>query len=138
MRLDTAIFLLRMSLGVCFVWFGTLKFFPSVSPAEQLALMTIDLLTFGLIVPVVAIKLLALWEVLIGIGFIWGKKLEWTLGIFLVHMVLTFTPLVFFPDLCFTNPPYAFSLVGQYIVKNLVLIMGGVIVYITYREKKRF
>ena len=33
--------LLRISLGIVFFWFGVLKLFPNVSPAEELATKTI-------------------------------------------------------------------------------------------------
>src|SRR3989339_1089205 len=130
MKLERAIVFLRVSLGICFLWFGMLKFFSGMSPAEQLAIMTMDILTFGLIPSAIAIKLLALWEVVIGIGFLFGKQIKWVLGLFFIHMILTFSPLVMFPEICFTQVPFALTLVGQYIVKNVVLIMGGVIIYI--------
>lgn len=38
--------LLRWSIGFIFVWFGALKFFPGLSPAQELATSTIELLTF--------------------------------------------------------------------------------------------
>ncbi len=41
--------LLRISIGLVFVWFGVLKFWPGLSPADRLATETIDLLSFGLI-----------------------------------------------------------------------------------------
>jgi hypothetical protein len=41
--------LLRISLGIVFLWFGVLKFFPNVSPAQELATRTIGVLTGGLI-----------------------------------------------------------------------------------------
>lgn len=31
--------LLRVSLGIVFFWFGFLKFFPGVSPAQELAIL---------------------------------------------------------------------------------------------------
>ena len=37
--------LLRVTLGIVFVWFGILKFFPNVSPAQELATRTITVLT---------------------------------------------------------------------------------------------
>ena len=137
MKLERAILFLRISLGICFLWFGMLKFFSGMSPAEQLAIMTMDILTFGLIPSAIAIKLLALWEVVIGIGFLFGKQIKWVLGLFFIHMALTFFPLVMFPETCFTQVPFALSLVGQYIVKNVVLIMGGVIIYILDAEVKQ-
>ncbi|WP_310440576.1 DoxX family membrane protein [Sulfuricurvum sp.] len=137
MKLERAILFLRISLGICFLWFGMLKFFSGMSPAEQLAIMTMDILTFGLIPSAIAIKLLAFWEVVIGIGFLFGKQIKWVLGLFFIHMALTFSPLVMFPEICFTQAPFALSLVGQYIVKNVVLIMGGVIIYILDSEVKQ-
>ena len=43
--------LLRVSLGVVFLWFGALKFFPDLSPAQDLATRTISVLTMGLVPP---------------------------------------------------------------------------------------
>lgn len=135
MQLHKAVTLLRIALGVNFLWFGMLKFFSGISPAESLATMTIDVLTFGLVPS--GIEILALWEVTIGIGFLSGKYLTYVLRIFMVHMVLTFTPLVFFPELCFTNAPFALTLTGQYIIKNLVFIMAGVMICIVHKEGKK-
>ncbi len=36
---------LRVALGVVFLWFGALKYFPDLSPAQTLALKTIEALT---------------------------------------------------------------------------------------------
>jgi hypothetical protein len=33
-------------------------------------------------------------------------------------------PLFFFPHVSFTHAPYGFTIVGQYIVKNLVFLAG--------------
>ena len=129
--------LMQISIGISFFWFGMLKFFSGMSPAEQLAIMTMDVLTFGIIPSATAIKLLALWEVLIGLGLLFGRQIRWVLVLFFVHMGFTFSPLVLFPEICFTHVPYALTLVGQYIVKNLVLIMGGVIIYILDTETKQ-
>ena len=53
---------LRVSLGVVFLWFGALKFFPGLSPAADLAARTIGTLSFGLIPPATAVMILAIWE----------------------------------------------------------------------------
>ena len=66
------VFLLRISLGVVFLWFGALKFFPGLSPAETLAGRTIERLTGGLISQHLAVPMLATWESLIGIGLLLG------------------------------------------------------------------
>ena len=46
---------LRIALGVVFLWFGVLKFFPNLSPAETLVGRTIEQLTFGVIRPDVSL-----------------------------------------------------------------------------------
>jgi hypothetical protein len=53
---------LRTSVGIVFFWFGVLKFFPGLSPAEDLAARTISSLTFGLVTPAVSLPVLATWE----------------------------------------------------------------------------
>ena len=52
--------ILRISLGVVFLWFGVLKFFPGLSPAQSLAARTIDILTFGVVPSSVSVPVLAL------------------------------------------------------------------------------
>ncbi len=116
--------LLRWSLGIVYLWFGALKFFPGLSPAENLAQDTIRVLTFGILPDQVSIILLAIWEVGIGLIFFSGRWTRFGVGAAVVHMILTFTPLVFFPSVSFTHAPYGFTLVGQYIVKNLVFLVA--------------
>jgi len=47
---------LRISVGIVFFWFGALKFFPSLSPAEDLAARTIAALSFGIVKPAVSVN----------------------------------------------------------------------------------
>src|SRR6266850_1286825 len=125
--------LLRISLGVVFFWFGVLKFFPGLSPAHDLAERTIHDLTFGLVGPSISLPVLAAWETLIGIGLIAGRFLRATLFLLAVQMLGTFLPLVFYPGETFTQFPYAPTLEGQYIIKNLVLIGAAMVVGSTVR-----
>jgi uncharacterized membrane protein YphA (DoxX/SURF4 family) len=124
---------LRICLGINFLWFGVLKFFPGLSPAQSLAARTIEKLTFGLIQPELSVFLLAVWETLIGLGLITGVFLRGTLFLLWVQMVGTMTPLVLFPAETFTAVPYAPTLEGQYIIKNMVLISAGLVVGSTVR-----
>lgn len=123
-RLKLLLTLLRISFGIIYCWFGMLKFFPEMSPAEDLAKETIRVLTFGLIPDNVSIILLAIWEVLLGLLFFSNRFQRLAIRLALLHMACTFLPLAFFPNLSFTHPPYAFTLVGQYIVKNLVFVVA--------------
>ncbi len=124
---------LRISLGVVFFWFGVLKFFPGLSPADQLASTTISTLTFGLVPGNVAVLVLAVWECAIGLGLMLGIFLRLTLLLLFLQMLGTFTPLLLFPEETFTRFPYAPTLEGQYIIKNLVLIAAGIIIGATVR-----
>lgn len=127
------ILLLRVSLGVVFFWFGVLKFFPGLSPAQALAARTIEKLTFGAMPPQVSVPVLATWECLIGLGLISGFFMRTTLLLLFLQMLGTLTPLVFFPQEAFTQFPYAPTLEGQYIIKNLILVSAGIVIGATVR-----
>jgi uncharacterized membrane protein YphA (DoxX/SURF4 family) len=129
--------LLRISLGIIFLWFGVLKFVPGASPAQSLATRTIEMLSFGIIGPEVSIVLLASWETLIGLGLIFGVFLRTTLFLLFLQMLGTLTPLVLFPGETFMQAPFAPSLEGQYIIKNLVLIASGIVIGATVRSNAK-
>ena len=124
---------LRIGLGTVFLWFGVLKFVPGLSPAQDLAERTIHDLTFGLVGPSISLPVLAAWETVIGIGLIAGRFLRATLFLLAIQMLGTFLPLVFYPGETFTQFPYAPTLEGQYIIKNLVLIGAAMVVGSTVR-----
>lgn len=121
--------ILAISIGLVYLWFGVLKYFPQLSPAETLAKNTIDLLTFGIIPGNISIILLAIWETLVGILLIFNLYRKQAIIIALVHMVFTFTPLFLFPNQSFADLPVGFSLVGQYIFKNIIIISALITLY---------
>lgn len=127
------VFLLRVSLGIVFFWFGVLKFFPGLSPAQDLATRTIGVLSLGLIPPALALLILAVWETLIGLGLISGVFMRFTLLLLFLQMLGTMTPIILFPGEVFTIVPIAPTLEGQYIIKNLVLISAGLVIGATVR-----
>jgi uncharacterized membrane protein YphA (DoxX/SURF4 family) len=128
-----AVPLLRIALGIVFLWFGALKFFPGLSPAQDLAARTIEQLTLGLVPPAVALPVLAAWESLIGLGLVAGRYLRATLLLLAVQMLGTMTPLLLFPAETFTIFPIAPTLEGQYIIKNIVLVAAAMVVGATVR-----
>jgi uncharacterized membrane protein YphA (DoxX/SURF4 family) len=134
LKLKRWVALLRISIGIIYIWFGMLKYFPGVSPAEDLAKETIHLLTFGLIGPDLSLLLLAVWETVIGVFLIAGLFKRISFWLVLVHMICTFTPLVLLPQLSFTQMPFSLTLVGQYIIKNIVIICALCVVN-TFDEK---
>jgi uncharacterized membrane protein YphA (DoxX/SURF4 family) len=125
--------LLRLALGLVFFWFGVLKFFPGASPAEELAGRTIETLTFGLIPQDVALRILAVWEVAIGIGLFLGRWMRAVLLLLFVQMLGTITPLFLFPSETFTIFPIAPTLEGQYIIKNVVIVASAIVLGATVR-----
>lgn len=120
--------LLRVGLGIIFFWFGALKLFPDLSPAEDLVRDTVYFIDPDIFIPV-----LAVWEMAIGLGLILGKFMRITLLLLFLQMPGTALPLVIKPDAVWTTFPYALTLEGQYIVKNLVLISGGIVLGGTVR-----
>ena len=127
-KLHTPIVMLQISIGILYVWFGMLKFFPGLSPAEDLAKETIHLLTFGVISPEISILLLAVWETAVGILLLFGLFHRATMVLVLTHMALTFTPLILLPQVSFTHTPYALTLVGQYIIKNITIVCALIVI----------
>lgn len=120
--------LLRWAIGINYFWFGALKFFEGLSPAENLAKDTIRILTFGLIPDATNLLLLTIWEVVIGILFLIGFFVRFGAIAAVIHMVFTFMPLFFFPEVSFSHAPYGFTIVGQYIVKNLVFLAALIVI----------
>ncbi len=104
-RLRLATVILRISIGIIYLWFGGLKFFPGLSPAEDLAEKTINLLTLGLIHSRLSLFLLAIWETLAGVLLITGLFKRITFAIVLSHMALTFTPPNFVTSTFFCPSP---------------------------------
>ena len=132
----TKINLICVSIGIVYLWFGMLKFFVGISPAEDLAKATIEQLTFGILTPELSIILLAIWETLIGLLLIGHLFVKFALKLALIHIVLTFLPFLFFPDLVFTQAPFSLTLLGQYIIKN-VIILGVLIVLLKESNQLR-
>jgi uncharacterized membrane protein YkgB len=133
---DHGVVLLRLSLGIVYLWFGALKLMPNLSPAESLAARSIYQLSGGALPASLSVPLLAAWECLIGIGLLSGLFLRTTLLLLGVQMIGTLSPVFLFPQEVFARFPYALTLEGQYIVKNLVLISAAVVIGATVRGGK--
>jgi uncharacterized membrane protein YphA (DoxX/SURF4 family) len=121
--------ILAITIGIVYLWFGILKFFPLQSPAENLAKNTIDLLTLGIIPANISIILLAIWETLIGIFLILNIKRKKVLILAFAHILLTFLPLFLFSEDSFSLTPFSFTLLGQYIFKNIIIIGALITLY---------
>jgi uncharacterized membrane protein YkgB len=121
--------LLRYAIGVVFVWFGALKPL-GLSPAAELVANTVYLVSPELFVPV-----LGVWEVVIGICLLYRPLIRLGILLLFLQMPGTFLPLLLLPEATFAVFPYALTLEGQYIVKNLVMIGAALVVGGTVREE---
>jgi uncharacterized membrane protein YkgB len=116
--------------GFNYLFFGVLKFYPDLSSAEFISEATIQKLTFGFMDYHGIRIFLALVEVLIGVLITLEVRHKVTFILFMGHMLGTLTPILLFPAYAFKYFPFAPTLEGQYIIKNLVFISGGL--YILY------
>lgn len=113
----------RLALGIVFIWFGALKMIGDLSPAYDLVAATVYWLTPEIIIP-----LIGLWEVAIGVAFLFPPLTRVALLLLIPQMPATFLPLVLLPAVTFTVVPWGLTLEGQYIVKNLVIIACALII----------
>ena len=117
------VLLLRVAVGVVFVWFGALKLFPGASPAAGLIVSTYPFLPARLFMSFVGC-----WEVVIGVGFMTGRFLRITVALMYLQMLGAMSPIVLNRAAVFVQPPFVLTLEGQYIVKNLVLLAAAIVV----------
>lgn len=122
---------LRISIAIIYIWFGILKPFDS-SPAADLVANSIYFLPrepFFIF--------LGIWETILGIMFLIPRLTKITFWIFILHMGGTFTPFITLMNTVFIKFPYALSLEGQYIIKNLILISAAVAILMNYLRKNK-
>jgi putative oxidoreductase len=128
---------LRISMGAVILGFGFLKYFPGVSPAEDLALATTHLLTFGLVPAVVpnsvAIALIATLECAIGLLLIAGRWLRLTIFLLAVQLAGILSPAVLLAGRMFAGPHYMPTLEGQYVLKDVILLAAAMVIATTVR-----
>ncbi len=117
--------ILKFSLGIIYLHFGFLKFYPDLSPAELLATQTIMTLTGHRLDAQQSLFLLALMETLIGLGFLFNVFRRAMFVLFTFHMLGTLTPLILLPEFAFKIAPLAPTIEGQYIIKNIVFLAAG-------------
>lgn len=114
--------LLRIALGVVYIWFGALKFTDS-SPVGELVAKTVPFLPSHWFVPA-----LGGFEVLVGIGLLIGRRLAVVALLMVAHLAGTFLVLVTQPDVAFQNgDPLMLTMTGEFVVKNVVLITAGLV-----------
>lgn len=124
-----SVIIMRIALAIVYIWFGGLKII-GLSPAGDLVEHTVFWFKPEIFIPV-----LGICEVLIGLGLLIKRFVPITVLLLLLHMVATIFPLFILTDACFDAFPYSPTLVGQYIIKNLVLVAGALVIAGKHNKK---
>jgi uncharacterized membrane protein YkgB len=126
-----AIPLLRVSLGLVFVWFGALKVF-NVTPVGELVAGTLPFVDPAWFVP-----MLGAVEVALGIGLLLGRMITAVCAVLVAHLCGTFLVLVMQPQLAFQDGnPLLLTTIGEFVIKNVVLISAALVLAARMREAK--
>ncbi|MET9675200.1 hypothetical protein ABZY68_19195 [Streptomyces sp. NPDC006482] len=115
--------MLRAGLGGVFVWFGVLKVI-GYSPAATLVVAVLPFPAGDWFVPALG------WgEVALGGWLLSGRGRAAALPVLVAHLCGTFAVLVLTPGVAFAHAnPLLLTLVGEFVVKNVVLLAGAVVV----------
>ncbi len=115
--------LLRISLGVVFLWFGLLKIL-DVSPVSGLVANTIYWFDPDVVVPA-----LGALEVFVGACLVAGRLMRIALPLLVLQMAGTFLVLVLLPSVAFRDGnPLLLTVEGEFVVKNLVLLSAALVI----------
>jgi uncharacterized membrane protein YkgB len=114
--------LLRFSLGLVFIWFGSLKI-ANATPVGVLVAGTVPWVDAAWFVPA-----LGAIEVLIGFALIAGRRLTVVSVVLVAHLTGTFLVLVMQPQVAFQHGnPLLLTTEGEFVMKNVVLISAGLV-----------
>jgi uncharacterized membrane protein YkgB len=109
----------RVAIFVIYFYFGLLKLLGD-SPATPLARALADK-TIGAGHFHAAFMVLAVFECVIGVLFLFPKFTRIVIPLLFIHMLIVCSPLFILPDLAFTRLLVP-TLEGQYIIKNIAII----------------
>jgi putative oxidoreductase len=117
-----SLLMLRVSLGVVFVWFGALKV-ANVTPVAALIAGTVPWVDAAWFVP-----LLGAVEVVVGVALIAGRRLTVVSFVLVAHLTGTLLVLVMQPQVAFQHGnPLLLTTEGEFVMKNVVLISAGLV-----------
>jgi len=129
--------LLRISMGAVIFGFGILKYFPHVSPAEDLVLATIDILPLGFIPDHVVMVLMATVECIIGLSLMIGRGLRVIRYLLVALVISILSPAVLLAERLFMGPHNAPTLEGQYVLKDVILLTASLVIATTLSYGKK-
>lgn len=123
---------LRYSVAIVFIWFGALKIF-GVSPANAIVVGTATWFDPSWFLPT-----LGVWEVVIGVCFIYPRLVRLGILMIIPQMIGTFLPFIALPHLTVQGGNILTpTLEGQYIIKNFVIICAAMVIGSHVRDDQR-
>ncbi len=126
-----SIAILRVSVGLVFLGFGLLKFFPGVSPAQNLVEATTHILTFGLVPGAIALAAVATLECVIGLCLITGRGMRGAVYLLGIQLIGILSPIVLLPGRLFSGAGIAPTLEGQYVLKDIIIVGAALVIAAT-------
>lgn len=122
----------RLSLGVIFIWFGLLKPFGEKTTTSLLAN------TIYVFPADVTLSLLGWWEVAIGITLMFKPLVKYSIILQFIRIPGTILAFIIHPDVCFVHLPFVPSPEGQYLIKDIIILIAGIAIAGTvYKEKEK-
>lgn len=118
--------LLRVAIGLVYIWFGALKLSPGLSPAEPLIRGTYGFLPENLLG--LFVTFIGVFEIVIGLLFMYGRLPRITIGLMLMQMAGAMSPIILAPHLMWAQFPHAFTLEGQYVFKDIILVSAALVI----------
>lgn len=129
---DVLVTCLRLVLSLIFIWFGLLKIF-GYNPVFDLV--------HNSMVPFLAVGngliILGVAELVIGLMLLTNKALFLTHVILVLHLIGTFSTFVFGWDIVFKPHFPILSLDGEFVIKNLTLVIAGLVVLVHESRRRR-
>jgi putative oxidoreductase len=120
--------MLRIAVGAIFLGFGALKYFPGVSPAQNLTEATTHILFLGLVPGDVAIVIIATLECTIGILLLANRGMRLAVWLLAIEFVGILSPIFLLPGRLFAGPHHAPTLTGQYCLKDIILVAAALVI----------
>jgi len=121
----------RVTLGVFFIWLGTLKTF-GVSTATSLIAHVVYWGDPQFMVPI-----LGWWEVAIGVCLVFRPLVRVALTLLLIRLPGTALALILLPEICFIDVPFVPTPEGQYLIKDMILIGAALVIGSTINKEKK-
>jgi uncharacterized membrane protein YkgB len=121
----------RVTLGIFFIWLGTLKTFGVSTVTSLIA----HVVYWG--DPQFMVPILGWWEMAIGVCLLFRPLVRIALILLLIRLPGTALALILLPDTCFIHIPFVPTQEGQYLIKDMMLFSAALVIGSTiYKEKQ--